>query len=283
MSDGNKGFGSRVVGEEAAARAIEQAKGGGEVFGKRVRDDIPEPSTLDLAKKNSEFGARVIGGASEQNQKGQHGSVSVEDIDNILEENPTFFDNLYEGELARADGPRKAALEIFAVRENGIKGEGRPSVLAEINRLLGKNAATNKVRADNFRAHSQLIEDQRVRGEENAQLQDADRVKALREREDNLDVLKKSSRKGTQSQIVSADTETQLRQIGEQKGLDVDGTKAAKDAGKQDPSGTRGSHADFGDNEVKPESSSKAPRPSQKRRKAKKRKSAAKKTATAAK
>lgn len=269
-------FGSKVVGEEAAAKAIAASKGGGDVFGKRVVDAIQEPSADYLAKKNSEFGARVANNVRASDHKGSTangGMPSIEELENILEENPTTFDSLYEGELARAEGPRKAALEIFAVVENGIKGAGRPSVLNEINHLLGKDKVTAAQRADRFRAISTQVREQEERTVENQQLADADRIKSLREREENLAFLKKSTRASTKEQLGegSPDTETQIRSIAKRDKLDLpeSAVKEPKPDASVDTSkeSGRGPHADLAEKDVKPESSSKAPRKSQKRRK----------------
>jgi hypothetical protein len=270
-------FGSKVVGEEAAAKAAAAAKGGGEVFGKRVTGAIAEPSADYLAKKNSEFGARVIGNARAQDHKGSSGdggSPSVKDLENILEENPTTFDSLYEAELARSEGPRKAALEIFVVVENGIKGAGRPQVLNEINHLLGKDSVTAAQRADHLRATATQIEEQQQRMDDNVKLQDADRIQSLRDREDNLEVLRKSGNRSTKSQLgaASPDTDAQVRSIADRDGLDVGGPAA--DAGKQEGGG-RGAHSDLAEGDVKPESSQTTKRSSQK--KGSRRKSSAKK------
>lgn len=280
-------FGSKVVGEEAAAKAIAASKGGGDVFGKRVIDAIPEASADAAAKRNSEFGARVandVRPADHKGQKGDGGLPSVKELENILEENPTNFDSLYEGELARSDGPRKAALEIFAVVENGIKGAGRPSVLNEINRLLGKDSVTAAQRADRFRAVATQVNEQEERNRENALLGDAPRLQSLREREENLAFLKKSDRASTKSQVASSpDTDAQLRSIADRDRLDI-GAGPSKTAGSVEGGG-RGAHADLAEGDTKPETSSQAPRKSQKRSKRKtaaaRRKSAAKKKAAA--
>lgn len=276
-------FGSRVVGEEAAAKAIAASKGGGEIFGKRVIDAIGEATADSAAKRNSEFGARVANTVKATDHKGSTangGMPSVEELENILEENPTTFDSLYEGELARTEGPRKAALEIFAVVENGIKGAGRPSVLNEINHLLGRDRVTAAQRADRFRAIATQTNEQQERADENVLLADAPRLQSLREREENLAFLKKSDRASTKSQLTSSpDTEAQVRAIAQRDKLDT-GDTPAKESGKSSES-ARGAHADLAEGAVKPESSSRAPRTSQKRRKSRRKtakKSAAKDT-----
>lgn len=276
-------FGSRVVGEEAAAKAIAASKGGGEIFGKRVIDAIGEATADSAAKRNSEFGARVANTVKATDHKGSTangGMPSVEELENILEENPTTFDSLYEGELARTEGPRKAALEIFAVVENGIKGAGRPSVLNEINHLLGRDRVTAAQRADRFRAIATQTNEQQERADENVLLADAPRLQSLREREENLAFLKKSDRASTKSQLTSSpDTEAQVRAIAQRDKLDT-GDTPAKESGKSSEL-ARGAHADLAEGAVKPESSSRAPRTSQKRRKSRRKtakKSAAKDT-----
>ena len=280
MSEQNNTFGSKVVGEEEAARAIEKAKGGGNVFGKRVMEPFESGTAEQAAKAASQFGPRTIGGASQQDQKGKRGSPSEKDIENMLEENPTFFDSLYEAELAREEGPRKAVLENFKVVEQGIKGAGRAHVIAEINKLLGFNQVTAAQRANQFRAQAKQIEEQEQRNEENAGLVDAGRIQSLVDREKNLETLQKSKNRGTQSQVkaVSADTDAQVRQIAEEEGLDVTGSEASKKSGAGQVEGgdARGTHTDLAEDDVKPETSQRTKRTSQKRKSTRK-KTAAKK------
>jgi hypothetical protein len=133
-------FGSKVVGEEAYLRAVEEHKGGLDVFGTRVRDQIPDSHPDNQAKRNSEFGPKTVDGAKFTNPAGSAAptGLAVTEIKRILGENPTFFDSLYEAELARPGGPRKDALHIFAEVERGTKGQMRGFILDEINGFLGK-------------------------------------------------------------------------------------------------------------------------------------------------
>lgn len=216
-------FGARVVGEKAAAEALAAQKGGGEVFGKRVFNPAASPNSEQAAKGNSQFGAAVIGGAHESDARGKEGSTSVADLERILGENPTFFDSLYEAELARKEGARVDALKIFLNVEYGIKGAGRAHVIEEIRGLLGETAVTAKQRGNDLLAHGKRIEAQQERQTENANLLDAERVQGLRDRDDNLEALAKSKNKGTQSQIGSADTDAQQKAIAKDEKLDIGG------------------------------------------------------------
>jgi hypothetical protein len=269
-------FGERVIGHEAAAAALAAQKGGAEVFGKRVVNAIPEPTAFELSKRNSQFGAAVIDGAHESDTKGKPGSVSVEDLENILDENPTFFDSLYEAELARKEGPRTAALEVFLNVEYGIKGAGRQSIIAEINGMLGKTGITAKQAANDLRARSKELTERQTRMDENASLQDAERVRVLRERDDNLAHLKGSKNKSTTEQLAAgtADTEAQRRHIAEASGLDI-GQDPAKVGEPLLPAGVagvvqgggagRGAHTDLKSTDTKPETQSQTERTSEKR------------------
>ncbi|MGH3428481.1 MAG: hypothetical protein ACRDQZ_13090 [Mycobacteriales bacterium] len=215
-------FGRKVIGDEAFDTALREEKGGGSTFGVRVRDAIPETNTLNIAKRNSEMGVKVV------NDVPASESLSVEDIEKLLDENPTFFDSLYEYELARDDGPRDDALKVFQSVERGIKGAGRHVVLDEINQLLGVTHATAGQRADLQQAHREQMDRQLRRQEENQQLIDADRIQALSERAENLDKIKASDSAGSKDQIVSADVDRQIAAIGDEKGLNVPGSTAGK-------------------------------------------------------
>jgi hypothetical protein len=224
-------FGRKVVGDEAFDRAIREEKGGGSVFGTRVRDAIPDNNTMNSAKRATEMGVRVVNEVTPQDHRGETkdgGSISIEDLRNILAENPTFFDSLYEGELAREDGPRDDALRIFQEIERGIKGAGRESVLSEIRALLGETAITAGQKADLAQAHREQMLRQLKRQDENNQLIDADRVQALRDRAEALDAIKASDSEGSKDQIISADVDNQTAHIGRELGLDIPGTGTGK-------------------------------------------------------
>lgn len=214
-------FGKRVVGEEAHAEAVKKAAGGAEVFGKRVLGSIPEPNVELIAKRNSEFGPRTTAFAKGSDTEGKDSVISVEEIENVLTENPTFFDSLYENELALPSGPRKAALQIFALVEQGIKGAGRKHVLDEISALLGNTHITNQLKGAHVEAQQEQLRAQEQRNEENKLLRDAPRVKALKERNENVEAVRaaaKRSESGKDDGLVSSDTQHQIDKIvGEKK------------------------------------------------------------------
>ncbi len=220
-------FGRKVIGDDAFDKAIREEKGGGSQFGVRVRDAIPENNTLNIAKRATELGVKVVNTVTPGDIRGEEGDgdgyLSIEDLRNVLAENPTFFDSLYEHELAREDGPRDDALRIFQEIERGIKGAGRQSVLDEINQLLGITRVTAGQRADVQQAHLEQLDRQLRRQDENAQLVDADRVQALAERAENLDRIKESDSQGSKDQLISADVDQQIKQIGKEKGLELPG------------------------------------------------------------
>lgn len=190
-------FGKRVVGEKAHAEAVAAQEGGSDVFGKRVRGAIGSDSIANQEKRQSEFGHRTTAGASITDPTGKTGTISVEDLKALLDDVtgnvPAFIDSLYEHELGLPGGPRKDALEVIAVAEMGIKGAGRRSVLDEINALLGKGDATAEEQAQKVADEQEKFAAQQERSEENLLLADAPRLKALKEREENLKIVKGSS------------------------------------------------------------------------------------------
>lgn len=196
-------FGKRVIGDDAYDKAVREEKGGANVFGSRVVSSIKGDGPIAQAKRATEHGPLVVAGTVPADNKGNEGeeTVSIDDLRNILAENPTFFDSLYEGELARSDGPRDEALHIFREVERGIKGAGREEILREIAELLGETAATAAQRADLNGAFLQAHAEQQERMKENALLDDAARLEALKKRDDTLNALKDSDRESTQSQL----------------------------------------------------------------------------------
>lgn len=226
-------FGSRVMGEEAHDKALREEKGGANVFGVRVRDAITGSGPVAEAKRATEHGVRVLDQAQFTDTKGQPtDALSIEEIQNGLTENPTVFDSWYEGELAREDGPRPEALHIFREVEKGIKGAGRREILDEIAQLLGERSQTAAQRADLAKAQREQVARQLQREQENTLLADADRVKALKERDENIKAVKDSDIESTKSQIVSSDVGTQTAQIADEMGLDIGGTSNTEGASK---------------------------------------------------
>jgi hypothetical protein len=185
-------FGKRVVGDDAYEKAVREEKGGAHVFGTRVRDAIPDGGPTNQAKRASEFGVRTTDGASFQDHTGKAtDAVALDDLKNILAENPTFFDSLYEAELAREGGARPEALKVFQQIEIGIKGQGRRDVLDEINALLGEKSQQSAARANLATAQKRAFERQNER------------------------VARNSPDDGTEN----ADTDRQVRAIADEAGL----------------------------------------------------------------
>jgi len=214
-------FGKRVVGEEAHAEAVKKAAGGAEVFGKRVLGSIPEANSELVAKRNSEFGPRTTAFAKGSDTEGKDSVISVEEIENVLTENPTFFDSLYENELALPSGPRKAALQVFALVEQGIKGAGRKHVLDEISALLGNTHITNQLKGAHVEAQQEQLRQQEQRNEENKLLRDAPRARALRQRNEDIQEVRSAARRSKEGEddgLVSSDTQHQIdKLVGEKK------------------------------------------------------------------
>jgi hypothetical protein len=213
-------FGSRVIGNEAYDKAVREEKGGAHVFGVRVTGAITGNGPVAEAKRNTEHGPLVVAGAQQTDTKGEPGEgVSIEELRNVLAENPTFLDSLYEAELAREDGPRPDALGIIREVEKGIKGAGRREVLDEIASLLGEKEVTAAQRADLNKGFLVAHEAQMQRMEENKLLDDAPRVKALRERQENIDAVRAAG--GDVAPGVSTTAPDTLAQAREAAGLNT--------------------------------------------------------------
>jgi len=198
MTVGNKGFGRRVIGDAEYDKAVREEQGGASVFGVRVRGAIPDTGPTNIAKRNTEHGVRVVNDVTPGNTRGEAtdgGTVSIDDLRDILAENPTFFDSLYEAELARDGGARDDALRIFQEVERGIKGQGRADVLDEIAALLGRHRELAGQRADLDKVHREQIGRMLRRQEENNRLADAD--------------------------AIQADVDAQMKTIADEKGLDI--------------------------------------------------------------
>lgn len=207
-------FGSRVVGEDAYDKAVRSEKGGASAFGVRVVGAIATGSgPSEQAKRATEHGPLVVNDAQQSDTKGNPGEgVSIEEIRNILAENPTFWDSLFEAELARESGPRDDALHIFREVEKGIKGAGRQEYLQMIAALLGETQQDAARRADLNAGFLKALKEREERAKENALLADADRVKALKERDENLKVVKESDNASTLSQLPPTETLAQAKQ-----------------------------------------------------------------------
>jgi hypothetical protein len=221
-------FGSRVIGEEAHDKALREEKGGANVFGVRVVGAITGNGPMAEAKRATQHGIRVVEGGHYTDTKGEDtDALSIEELQNGLAENPTFFDSWYEGELAREDGPRPEALHIFREVEKGIKGAGRREILDEIAALLGETAQNAAQQADLASAQREQFKQQQQREEENKLLDEAPRLAALAERDRNLSIVKQSRNEGTAAQL-HIDAGRQAEQIGEEKGLNLPGSQQGK-------------------------------------------------------
>ena len=117
------GHGPRVIGAAAFAEQQKNQKAGVDKFGPRVRG---QGTAQTAPVSRSPVGTRVNSPEPE--------SVSVEELARILGENSTFFESLYENELARTDGARPEALLVFLAVEKTT--QQRPDVIQEITELL---------------------------------------------------------------------------------------------------------------------------------------------------
>lgn len=215
-------FGARVVGREAYDKAVRETKGGGNVFGKRVRDAIPENGPVGEKKRATEHGALVVDQASASGPDGKGSGVSIEQLRNILTENPTFFDSLYEAELARPEGARPEALDVFLQFEIGIKGAGREEIISEIRGLLGHKRVTAEQVANENKLRLQQRDEMAARTEENKLLQDAPRVRALAQRNEDIAAVKKAGHgKADQSAARPLMMDSQRRETADHEGIDI--------------------------------------------------------------
>jgi hypothetical protein len=224
-------FGAKVTGDRAYLDAVKNEAGGGEVFGTRVRDAIPD-TPAHREKRASEFGPRTL-----MNEDGSVGSnapqePSIDDIRNILAENPTYLDSLYELELARADGARPEALRIFQQVESGIKGQGRQDILDEIQGLLTSKVGQGERTAGMMEATAEQTRRMLARSEENAALRDAPRLKALKDRKEALDAVQ-AAKEQQQESAPALTANGQVAEIARERGLDI-GTTGSRSPSPSD-------------------------------------------------
>lgn len=229
MSKGNEGFGSRIIGHEAHEKAVRDQAGGAHVFGTRVRGAITGDGPVAQAKRASEFGVRTTEFAHGSDTEGKPSDgLSIEQLRNTLAENPTFFDSLYEVELAREDGARPDALAIFYEVERGIKGQGRQEVMQEIKALLGQKGVDAEAEGNLVSARVQQMSEQATREAENKELEDLPRLKMLKERQDNLAIV----RENPQAQGVGLTSEAQVSRIASDNGTPLPGQETTGVTGK---------------------------------------------------
>lgn len=215
-------FGPRVQGSKNYEKEAAAMERGESHFGTRVtgaRPGIDDPDSR--ARSASEFGPLVTNEAERED-------VSVEELEDILAENPTHFRQLYENELSRPGGPRKAALEVFDLVEMGPKGEGRQHIHREIQTLLGGiDPAGPRALAEADAIRDRAEENEKL-NEENKLLQDAPRLKALKEREDNL----KAVRGNPQAQSASEGQQPKAKSRSKAKSARKSATKPKSGAKK---------------------------------------------------
>ena len=227
MSKGNEGFGARIIGHEAHEQAVREQEGGAHVFGTRVRNAIKGEGPVSQAKRASEFGPRTTEFAHGSDTEGNPSDgLSVEQLRDLLAENPTFFDSLYEVELARSGGARPDALGIFYEVERGIKGQGRQEVMSEIKGLMGQKEVDGRAEGNLVKATAQAMKEQAKREAENLELDDLPRLKALAEREQNLKIVRDSD----QVKAVGLTQEQQVARIAKDQHLTLPGDESAVSA-----------------------------------------------------
>lgn len=168
MTQAKNRLGTRVVGDERAAEeaAAENATIGHQhTLGPRVTGILQAvPSAHRQQANATALGHRVTDGTHAA------ADLSVEELKELLDENATFFDSLYIGELHRKGGPRVAALRVFEnVEANSKQGAARAFILDEIHALLGTEDSADPVFVEReIEARRQAYEEQQQRMTENA-------------------------------------------------------------------------------------------------------------------
>lgn len=148
------GFGHRVIGREAAEKEAKEIATGRRSFGHRVvGGDGPKPQAPARVRGNApaapgeavhERGKSPIGEKIEPVKAVD--SFSVDQLESLLGENSSLFDDLFGLELSRADGARAEALRVFQRYE--LAGQDRPDVIHDIQELLAARAAGVPVDGD---------------------------------------------------------------------------------------------------------------------------------------
>lgn len=140
-----KTYGSRVVGEEAAAAALVMAKKKGREYGPKVLGSSVDQSE-EGKQKRAELPAR--GQRSKLPPESDNldalvakyatndGYLSIKDVQTVLAEMPEAFDRLVGWELGRDDGPRIGALSHFIELETARTGGVRPTILKNLETAL---------------------------------------------------------------------------------------------------------------------------------------------------
>jgi hypothetical protein len=101
-------FGSRVIGDVLAKRRLEARTDDGAQKFKPKKDSRKTPGAKAKKKAVVEETPEVIEAPITSN---------VEELQDALEGNPAFYDQLYDAEFLRPSGPRKSALRVFLKHE----------------------------------------------------------------------------------------------------------------------------------------------------------------------
>lgn len=141
------GFGKRVVGPEAAARQAAKKKGkagfGPRVIGKGLNvPDAPNPAANKTAAPKPVPATPVTVPA---NVPATSDSLSIEQVQAILAENPAFIETVFVQELERPEGPRREAL--LAIRASA-EAQGLADIVTEADDLMKDQGMAPEVKAD---------------------------------------------------------------------------------------------------------------------------------------
>lgn len=130
-------FGPRKIGQAAfelkKLKDAAKSKFGPRKFGKRKASAMAAEiavaeSVVDAEQTKTVEPARVVGDVAT--------ATSIKQIDEALQENHVLYEELYQLELERPDGPRKGAIRIFMREEMALEGGPRDERMAELEDLV---------------------------------------------------------------------------------------------------------------------------------------------------
>lgn len=142
------GFGSRVVGKEAAAKALAAKKGkagfGPRVIGARESNKQPvDPTTPPVAAKPQ--AVKTVPETVPPSVPATSESLSIEQVQAIVSENPAFIETVFVQELERPEGPRREAL--LAIRASA-EAQQLTDIVAEVDGLMQEQGMAPEVKPD---------------------------------------------------------------------------------------------------------------------------------------
>lgn len=122
-------FGPRVIGDILAKRRLEARQDDG---GKMVPDSRSDPGVKQAKREEAAKQRAEVEVEIETIQAPT--TTNLEELQVALEGNPAFYEQLYDAEFKRVQGPRKSALRLFLVFE--MEHEDREDRKADIEKAL---------------------------------------------------------------------------------------------------------------------------------------------------